>query len=115
MYVERLLKAYIIPIQQQQVSTLQQAIQKINIGRSRQKLKLVKDIEHSSSGHNLAELLKLTNIIPLSDIDRELWGRIALWSTSWRYDRKAIETKSCQRFMNDIATAIFRLRTVLGE
>ena len=107
--VECLLKAYIIGMTGTQ--TLPSAMDELNRRRAEKGLPPVENIARSIAGHNIGYLLQVSD---LADYDQRLWGRVAVWSSEWRYDITSVTRKNAHEFVDDIGAAINYLSPRVG-
>ena len=102
--VECLLKAYLIQLNEAQ--TLKAAVETINQRRMHQGLAGIENIARSAAGHKIEYLLQLTDLPQFPDFDRELWGRLAQWSSSWRYETDAVPRARAAEFLDDVQASV---------
>ena len=102
--VECLLKAYLI--QNLNSPTLASAIDKLNEQRLRRGLERVENIARTAAGHKLSYLVRLADLLQYPAYDPKLWGRVALWSSSWRYETDLVMRSSALEFVEDVQAAV---------
>ncbi len=102
--VECLLKAYLIQLNEAQ--TLKAAVEAINQRRMQRGLAGIENIARSAAGHKIEYLLQLTNLPQFPDFDRELWGRLAQWSSSWRYETDSVPRIRATEFLDDVQASV---------
>ena len=101
--VECYLKAYLI--EQEGCLYLSDAQKRINECRQRAGREPIRDIAHSASGHSIGYLLGLTNLEMQHGFEVKLWGRLAEWKASWRYDPSLATRTEAEAFLKDVQTA----------
>lgn len=103
--VECLLKAYLI--QQMNAQTLGDATEALDRRRTGRGSPPIRNILRTAVGHKIAYPLALTNLpTDSAGYDAKLWGRLAEWQSSWRYESRAPNSSKAQAFMNDVQTAV---------
>ncbi len=106
--VECLLKAYLI--EQEGCRSLSEAQMVINARRTRQSQLPIQRIANSAAGHSIYYLVGLTDISTLPGYDGALWGRLAAWTTAWRYEHNVPAQHDAERFLRDVRVAVGWLR-----
>ncbi len=102
--VELLLKAYLI--EQERSQSIQEAQGKINKRRSDHSEPPIKNIATTAAGHSIEYLIRLTDLPERTGYDPELWGRVAVWSSGWRYDPDPPGRVAAQEFVEDVQAAL---------
>lgn len=109
---ECLLKAYLI--QQMNAQTLASALDMLNGQRRRQGRELVENIARSAAGHRILYLLQLTDLPRYPAYDVRLWGRVAQWRSSWRYETDAVPRTEAIEFVDDVQAVVAWLSPKIG-
>jgi hypothetical protein len=111
--VECLLKAYLIQLSNAQ--TLSQATEIMDKKRISRGEKLVKNISRSAAGHQISYLILLADFdVSFHDFDKKLWGRVAKWQSSWRYESDFVSTEAAIEFMGDVEAAVQWISSKFG-
>lgn len=103
--VECLLKAFLI--RQMSSQTLGEASAALDRQRKRRGLPPIKNILRTAAGHQIAYLVTLTGLAQNApDFDARLWGRLAEWQSSWRYESDPVRVETAQDFLDDVQKAV---------
>ncbi len=106
--VECLLKAYLI--EQERCQSLTQARTRMGARRKRRGQEPIERIASTSAGHDIYYLVGLTDISARPGYDAKLWGRLAAWKSTWRYEHDAPSRPVAERFLDDVRFAVAWLR-----
>ena len=68
--------------------------------------KTVKDIAHTAAGHQIAYLVELTDLKTYPGYDEKLWGRVAKWQSSWRYESGRVGQETAREFLEGVETVV---------
>ena len=109
---ECLVKAYLI--QHMGTQTLASAVDKLNEQRQRRGSEPVENIARSAAGHKVLYLLQLTDLPQDPAYDRRLWGRVAQWRSSWRYEADAVPHVEATEFLDDVQAVVNWLSPKIG-
>lgn len=102
--IECLLKAYLI--QHMNTQTLAAALDTLNEQRRRRGLERVENVARSAAGHRLLYLLQLTDLPYYPRYDGRLWGRVAQWRSSWRYETDPVPRIEAAEFLGDVQALV---------
>ena len=98
--VECILKAYMR--QYMGTQTLNTAVERLNERRQSKSLEPVENIARSAAGHRIMYLLQLTDLSQLPGYDPQVWGRVARWTSSWRYETDRVDRDQAMQFVRDV-------------
>lgn len=98
--VECLAKAYLI--RHMGAQTLAGAVDTLNRRRHDRGLSPVENIARSAAGHKILYLLSLTDLPDHAGYDPKLWGRVAQWRSSWRYETDQVSPAEAHAFLQDV-------------
>ena len=100
---ECLLKAYLI--QYMNTPTLASAVDALNEQRRSRGQERIENIARTAAGHKILYLLQLTDLPQYPAYDPRLWGRVALWQSSWRYETDPVLHSAAIEFIDDVQAA----------
>ncbi len=106
--IECLVKGYLIELEGCQ--NLRQTQSVINSRRASRRIEPIRNIGASTAGHSIDYLMRLTDLSTRPGFDPKLWGRIAKWDTSWRYNPTPASIDEAHAFVSDVRKAINWLR-----
>ena len=102
--VECILKAYMI--QYIGTQTLGSAVDRLNARRHSKGIEPVENIARSAAGHRIMYLLQLTDLFQKPGYDQQIWGRVARWTSSWRYETDRVERDQAIQFVRDVEAVV---------
>ena len=78
----------------------------LNELRQRRGLEPVENIARSAAGHKILYLRQLTDLPQYPAYDQKLWGRVAQWRSSWRYETDAVPRAEAVAFLADVQAVV---------
>ena len=66
----------------------------------------MENIARSAAGHKILYLLPLTDLPQYPAYDPKLWGRVAQWRSSWRYEADTVPRQEAAEFLDDVQAVV---------